>query len=236
MKKSVCLKSVIIISLAFFSCSNSKDLTDVSENLYTIKNIVTHIEDETVWATELEQSRLSKPVAESAAYIPEGHSLTTDSARLSSALRPSVYPSFSDFGSLDVSSVEYKYLEGAEKLCSNISLWKEELLFNIFPASFRFNFIFFAEELKAGWKNNFSADFPEAEIVVTGEGDGKIEESVIHLFDRWIFGEPAILENLIQFPVRFYCNLGYVDVTLYMSPERENSLYNIKIERWVKHE
>jgi hypothetical protein len=219
MKKSVFI-APFIISLIFFSCSNAREMNEDISEVYTIKNVVTQIGNETVWSVELEKDRLTLPVNESAPFIPEGHTLTTENAKLSSSLKPAVYPSFENFGSLDISTLEYKHLETARNICSQLSQWNQEKLFGSFPSNYRFNYIFFADELKKGWKDNFNVSFPE--------------EEEIKLFDRWIFGEAVILDNLIQFPVRFYCNPGYVDVTLYMSPEKENTLYNIKIERWEK--
>ena len=221
MSKSLLLLTVFF-PLCFFSCSHSKELLDDADDLYTIKSLVSQIENQTVWADELEKDRLTRPVQEDVPYIPEGHTLTKENAKLSSILKSAVYPEFKDFGSLDISLIEYKHLESAGNICSQLSEWNQEKLFGFFSSNYRFNYIFFADELKKGWKDNFDVSFPEGEE--------------IKLFDRWILGQAAILENLIQFPVRFYCNTGYVDVTLYMSPDKENTLYNIKIERWEKHD
>ena len=219
MRKSLILISVIFLSLMSFSCSNSREPEESASDLYTIKSLVTDIENKTVWSMELEKDRLIKPVREDTDFIPEGHFLTRENAKLSSKLKPAVYPFFRDFGSLDISSIEYKYLDYAETFSSYLGGWNQEMLFNSFPENYRFNYIFFAQELKSGWKDNFDQTFPESK-----------------LFDRWILGQPVLLDNLIQFPVRFYCNTAYVDVTLYMRPDKEKTLYNIKIERWEKHE
>ena len=219
MKKSFIFISTVFFFLFSFSCSNSRDLTEDSSDLYTIKSLVADIENETVWSVELEGERLVRPVKEEVSYIPEGHTLTTENVKLSASLKPPVYPTFKDFGSLDISSLEYKYLESAQAFASYLAEWDQEKLYACFPSNYRFNYIFFADELKKGWKDNFKLSFPESAV-----------------FSRWILGQAAVLDNLIQFPVRFYCNPGYVDVTLYMSPDKEKTLYNIKIERWEKHE
>lgn len=219
MKKSFIFISAVIISLLSFSCSNSRDVAEDSSDLYTIKSLVSDIENETVWSLELEGDRLTRPVKEEVSYIPEGHTLTTENVKLSASFKPPVYPSFRDFGSLDISSLEYKYLESAGTFSSYLAEWNQEKIYACFPSNYRFNYIFFADELKKGWKDNFKTAFPDSDV-----------------FNRWILGQPALLDNLIQFPVRFYCNSGYVDVTLYMSPDKDKTLYNIKIERWEKHE
>lgn len=53
------------------------------------------------------------------------------------------------------------------------------------------------------------------------------------VFNKWIFGEPFIGEEITQIPVRFYCKQGSVDVTLYLNSET-NLIYQITINRWEK--
>lgn len=228
MKKSIHIINSFIISLLLFSCSNSKDLTEESSELFTIKSVVSQIENDTVWSVELEGERLTQPVKNDAPFLSEGHTLTVENAKLSAALLPAVYPGFKNFASLDISSLEYKFIESASDFSSQISTWNQEKLFSNFPSNFRFNYIFFEEELKKGWKNNFNHSFPEKNT--------EEEDEDFRIFDKWILGQAAVLDNLIQFPVRFYCNMGYLDVTLYMSPDKANILYNIKIERWEKYD
>ena len=219
MKKSRYFIFTFLFSISLFSCSHQKDGGEETSDLYTIKSLVSQIENEAVWSVELEKERLTKTVKQEADFIPEGHTLTTENVKLSASFKPPVYPSFRDFGSLDISSLEYKYLESAGTFSSYLAEWNQEKIYACFPSNYRFNYIFFADELKKGWKDNFKTAFPDSDV-----------------FNRWILGQPALLDNLIQFPVRFYCNSGYVDVTLYMSPDKDKTLYNIKIERWEKHE
>ncbi len=224
MKKSRYFIFTFLFSISLFSCSHQKDGGEETSDLYTIKSLVSQIENEAVWSVELEKERLTKTVKQEADFIPEGHTLTTENAKLSASLNPAVYPVFKDFASLNLSNIEYKYVENSEKLCRLLADWDQEKLFGAFPSNYRFNYIFFAEELQKGWKDNFGKKFPSS------------DEKTLLLFNRWILGQPARFDNLIQFPVRFYCNSGYVDVTLYMSPDKENTLYNIKIERWERYE
>lgn len=53
------------------------------------------------------------------------------------------------------------------------------------------------------------------------------------VFNKWIIGEPFYGEKILQIPLRFYCNEGTVDVTLYLNKEN-NKIYQITIDRWVK--
>lgn len=64
--------------------------------------------------------------------------------------------------------------------------------------------------------------------------DKKLSKYTINkLFSKWIIGEPFYGEKILQIPLRFYCNEGTVDVTLYLNKEN-NKIYQITIDRWVK--
>lgn len=234
MKK--CLFGLTIFSLLFYmSCSNDADENINAADLQTIKSLVTKIEDETVWSVELEKERLSKNLASDSENLAGSLVLTKDNSRILKAYREAVYPSFSDFGSLNISSMEYKNLSSAEEICSSLCNLDEDKLFSYFSSNYRYNYIFFARELKKGWKDNFGKAFPEAKVSEAGEAAENEEKTVIKLFDHYIMGEAFYSNNLIQIPARFYCNMGFVDVTLYMNPSQEKTVFNMKIVRWEKN-
>ena len=54
------------------------------------------------------------------------------------------------------------------------------------------------------------------------------------IFSKWIFGQPFTGNDIMQIPVRFYCNYGTIDVTIYMNPNGNNEFYQITIDRWGK--
>ena len=56
----------------------------------------------------------------------------------------------------------------------------------------------------------------------------------VNIFDKWIIGQPFIGPEIVQVPVRFYCKQGTVDVTLYINQIKQNSIYQITIDRWIK--
>ena len=263
MKK--CLLFVFIIhSLFIFSCANEKLDEEENSQLETIKGLFFALEENTQWTEELEKERLSKKLSDSAFYIKEGSSLTPENAKLSPLLNQPVFPYFKDFGSLDISSVQIKYLEAADKFSSFIAEENRESAFFSFPENYRFNYVFFESELKKGWKENFLEDFPlkeekslseektqpdkaAAEGTLTSSKDSSSENppsdeeaqkesSSFRIFERWILAEPFVSEKLVQIPVRFYCRQGFVDVTLYMNAQSEKSFYDIKIERWGKND
>ena len=205
--------------LYFASCSSDAAETINAADLDTIKRTVSKIEDETVWSVELEKDRLSQNITANPELFAQGINLTKENSRILKMYTPAVYPSFTDFGSLDVSKTEYKFITSAEEICSYISSNDQENLFSCFSSNYRFNYVFFVQELKRNWKENMGTDFPEPDV----------------LFERFILGEAFCTENLVQIPVRFYCNKGFLDVTLYMSAVQEKSVYNIKIVRWGKN-
>ena len=64
--------------------------------------------------------------------------------------------------------------------------------------------------------------------------DKKINKyNIGEIFNKWIIGEPFYGEKILQIPIRFYCNDGTVDVTLYLNKEN-NLIYQITIDRWEK--
>ena len=191
------------------SCSDYRNEIEEEIEVKTIKNYVSDIENQTVWSVELEKDRLSQKLENASEFISDGKSLTKDNAKILKNFKSALYPSFSEFGSLDISNVEQKYLDFANKICASVVEMNKETLYSYFPVNYRYNCIFFLNQM---------AKDPDL------------------IFQRYIIGEPFKNENLIQFPVRFYCNMGYVDVTLYLSSKQENSLYNIKIVKWEKYE
>ena len=49
-----------------------------------------------------------------------------------------------------------------------------------------------------------------------------------------MIGQPFTGNDIMQIPVRFYCNYGTIDVTIYMNPNGNNEFYQITIDRWEK--
>ncbi len=237
MKKCL-LGFTVFLILFFFSCSNNAAESTDASDLQTIKSLVSKIEDDTVWSVELEKERLSQNLSSDSENLSGSLVLNKDNSRILKAYREAVYPSFSDFGSLNISSMDYKNLTSAEEICSSLCNLDEDKLFSYFSSNFRYNYIFFAQELKEGWKKNFGKAFPELKLSETEETSEASEtevKKVIKLFDRYIIGEAFFGDNLIQIPARFYCNMGFLDVTLYMNSSQEKSVYNIKIVRWEKN-
>ena len=86
MKKSRYFIFTFLFSISLFSCSHQKDGGEETSDLYTIKSLVSQIENEAVWSVELEKERLTKTVKQEADFIPEGHTLTTENAKLSASI------------------------------------------------------------------------------------------------------------------------------------------------------
>ena len=77
--------------------------------------------------------------------------------------------------------------------------------------------MFFKNDLEAGWNENFKCDIPSDS-----------------LFSKWIFGQPFYGADILQIPVRFFCQNGIIDVIIYLNPNANNEFYQITIDRWVK--
>jgi len=217
-KHNPSFKAVLFfLSLVLVSCSDSRSDGTAGAEIKTVKSSVGEMENQIVWSLELEGNRLSQKTGSYPDFISDGKSLTKDNAKILMNFSSPLYPVFSDFASLDISQVEIKYLDFAGQVAEQIMTFDKESLFSSFAASYRFNCIFFIQDFEKKWKEKW-------------KGEEKIA------FDRYILGQPFKNENLLQFPVRFYCNMGHVDVTLYMSSKDSKSLYNLKIEKWENYE
>ena len=155
---------ILFSSLIIFSCSDSRNIVEEDNSYTTIKSIIGNIESDTVWSVELEKDRLSEKVGIEPEYIPEGSYLTKDNSKILKNYKCAVYPSFSDFGSLDISKAELKYINTADRFCENLSNGEEEKIYSSFNNNYKFNFVFFISALKTGWKEYFGSDFPVPEL------------------------------------------------------------------------
>ena len=102
-----------------------------------------------------------------------------------------------------------------------------------FYEPYKFNYLFFRNDFIEGWKNYFKKDFPYT-LEDTKQTDDEGNPVKISLFSKYILGQPFIGAEIISLPVRFYCQEGKIDVTLYISNDNKSLIYQITIDRWVK--
>ena len=265
MKKKVLSLNFFSISLLFcFTSCKVASKTELSyTNVETIKNEIAEIDKTLSWNKELEPQRLT---SKSDLFSGSVNSQIEKNAELFKIINKNVavYPEFEGFGSLNDSSVNADLYQTIEKLFLSIS----NNIYNgpetYFDSNYLYNYVFFREDLKEGWKKYFQKEFPhivdykEQEDLQkdnteinnnnsdknTGEGESErqteqqAENKVVNqkekLFSKWLIGEPFFSEEIIQIPVRLYCKYGTIDVTLYLNRQKSNAINLITIDRWKK--
>ena len=265
LKKSFSFFLYFFVSLLFcFTSCKVASKTELSyTNVETIKNEIAEIDKTLSWNKEIEPQRL----VSNADWFNE--SITSQIEKNVELLKiinsnSSVYPEFEDFGSLNDSLVNADLYKKIEQIFVSVS----NNIYNgpetFFDSNYLYNYVFFREDLKEGWKKNFNTDFPhifdykdsDHEIkkntdfnVPTAEENNTKEDcenkqsiqseekKIIQkekLFSKWIIGEPFSSEEIIQIPVRLYCKYGTIDVTLYLNKQKSNAVSLITIDRWNK--
>lgn len=239
-------KSLFIsfITIFLFACSNNSESKLSYTDVETVKNYIQSMEVEVSWTKELEPDKLEEKT-EPEDRLGEGLQYNKNTILVLPDYKQSVYPSLEDFGSLNtsvMSDIQNKTITGVcSALATNVYNGPE----SFFQNKYQFNLFFFRKELIENWKVNFEEDFPvkpedfdlkKSEKPEEVEGEDSAEEPQLPdpIFNNWIIGEPFNGEGIAEIPVRFFSKKGSVDVTIYMNPNSENSIFQITINRWGK--
>lgn len=217
MKKSILfLFSIFIITT---SCKNASDSKLIISEDSTVKSIVTNKENNITWSKELEGSRLSTPVNKKL-NISNNVAINLDIYKINK--ENYVYPEYENFGKLDTHNLNNETKEKIDNFCKELSNGNFNSLSVYFSNNYIFNCVFFTEELKSKWNEYFEEPIKE-----------EYSENE-KLFNKWICGEPFIGDEITQIPIRLFCDYGYLDITLYLNSKKQNVIYQITINRWVK--
>lgn len=265
MKKKYFFPIIFFISLlfCFISCKVASKTELSYTNVETIKEEIAEIDKTLTWNKEIEPQRL---VLNNDWFKDTVNQQIEKNIELLKIVNTNVnvYPEFENFGSLNDSLVDVNLYNTIENIFVSIS----NNIYNgpetFFDSKYLYNYVFFREDLKEGWKKNFNNDFPH--IFDYKDSDGEIkkntdfnvptseenntkddcenkqsiqseEQKIIQkekLFSKWIIGEPFSSEEIIQIPVRLYCKYGTIDVTLYLNKQKSNAVSLITIDRWNK--
>lgn len=246
MKKSILIKSkylFILFSILFLSCKNTTESKLVYTENDTIKKEIKGREGNITWTFDIEEERLSTNISRSAWPVTENVPFSPDYLRISKKFQKAVFPELLDFGSLDTSSMRPSVKEKINNFCTKLSSSPMAEAASFFSNKYIFNYVFFRQELEDLWKTNFKQKLPVIEKKKNTESSDDSndkekeevpEEPEINIFSKWIIGQPFTGNDIIQIPVRFFCNYGTIDVTIYMNPNGNNEFYQITIDRWEK--
>ena len=265
MKKKYFFPVIFYISLlfCFISCKVASKTELSYTNVETIKEEIAELDKTLTWNKEIEPQRL---VLNNDWFKDTVNQQIEKNIELLKIVNTNVnvYPEFENFGSLNDSLVDVNLYNTIENIFVSIS----NNIYNgpetFFDSNYLYNYVFFREDLKEGWKKNFNTDFPhifdykdsdheikkntDFNVPTSEEKNTKDdfenkqsiqseEKKIIQkekLFSKWIIGEPFSSEEIIQIPVRLYCKYGTIDVTLYLNKQKSNAVSLITIDRWNK--
>ena len=211
------LFSLLIFLFGFNSCKNNSESKLVYTESNTIKQNVKEKEQEITWTNEIEGERLTQKINRNSIEIGADVPYNKEIYKLFKLSPVPVYPSYSDFGSLDTSNLKTSTKERLNSFCSALSTYNKNGADSFFSKKYIFNYVFLLDDLKSGWEKHFNAKLPENK-----------------LFSKWLFGEPFYGSDIIQIPVRFYADCGIIDMTVFLSSSGNNEIYQIIINRWEK--
>lgn len=224
---------IIVFLSLLFSCNNSSAGKLAYTDTETVRSSIERKESEISWTKEMEGDLLTTRHDKNEMIDNMAITFTPDIAKILLEYNQPQYPEFEDFGKLDVSNCSDDCLRKIEEFLTLIS---EDIYSNAdsyFNNDYVFNFIFFRKELIDNWKKVFNVDFPQVGEVKKGVlTEAEVEKE--KLFDKWIFGQPFTGKEITELPVRLYCKMGIIDITLFINHNKQNSINQIIINRWGK--
>lgn len=224
MKKAFWLIRIIfsasLVFICFISCKNTTESKLVYSENNTIKQNVKEKEHDITWTAELEEERLTKTINRNSIELGSDVPYNKELFKILKTMKAPVYPSISEFGSLDTTNLRIQIKEKLNKFCEALASENHNGADAYFSSKYIFNYVFFINDLETGWKTNFDSSIPDT----------------VPVFTKWIFGEPFNGSDIIQIPVRFYADCGIIDMTVFLSSVGNNEFNQITIDRWQKYD
>lgn len=214
-------KIFIVFSLffLFFSCSNNQEIVKENYDTKTIKSLIKSKEQNEIWTEEIEPERLSKKMSAEKEIVLENLNLSSDLYKILSNYKTPIYPSLRNFTNLDVSLIDSKTLSTLKDFCNFILDGNLSSLNNFFYSEYKFNYIFFVNNLKSIYQKNFD----------TNQFDGTQK-----LFKKYFIGKPVFTsdEHFMQIPLCFENEKGKLYFEVLVNPNKDKNIYQVTISNW----
>lgn len=204
---------LILLILTILSCS--KKGTILPDQELSLQNQVKNKDKNSFWTEELEGDILTKDISASQ-YMSNNVQVTMELINILQNLKPKQYPQLEQMGSLDLSEVDEKLIRLIKNASNSIKTNPAKGLDSLFSKEYVFNYVLFFDDLKNQWKTRFNTKIPEKK-----------------LFTKYYIFKPEESFDLIQVPVRFINNNGFVDIKLVIgNNEKTYSIKQIEIIQW----
>ena len=188
----------------------------------TLKNIIQGKESNVSWTGELEGDRLYFDVYRDADHVSYEVPLTPAVVNVAGGQGKGIYPQLIGFGSLDISGMP----DDIKVFVNDFAKAFSKNIFNgpeiFFDSKYFFNYVFFRNDFVQDWKKFFGVDFPISNDNIDGNSgngrssgndvndgnDGKADSDIkeCNIFTKWVIGQPVMTTEILQQPIRFYCN------------------------------
>lgn len=217
-----CVKIYIFFIFSFLfcficnSCSSSHGTEELVTDEITLKELSNKKENEFSWTRELESVRLivdvsKNPIVDKSIKLtPKNYVVATTEKKAK------IYPYLEGFGNLDTTEINSDLMNNLKSFCNSVCSWNLSL--EQIASENSFFMILFKNDVESNWKNYFKVEF---EVPTQG-----------NLFESFLIGTPFLEDSVIDFPVRFFCSFGYVDIRVSYLSENLSKINQLKILRW----
>lgn len=197
--------------ILFSSCKkNKKDIIIINEE-ETIKKTIENKENSIFWTEAYEENILTEAII--TPEILENIPLSVGTINAVPGLVTPIYPEINELGSLDNSDISKEVVTFVNRICNQIKNDPQKNMEQFFDENYIFNYVFFRTDLKDNWEKLFHTKYPSG-----------------RLFNKFYAGRINEGFDLTQVVCRFYTDINYIDITLFISQnEKKLNLKQIEI-------
>lgn len=205
---------ISIFSILIFACSNNTPSKIISADENNLRDAINNKEKSVKWTSSLDEDRLSENIAKYE-EISGNVILSTDLMMVINKNTEKVYPYLENFENLNDSELQLPWINKVKLIIDALNTDVYSCPEEIFENKFIFNYVFFVNDLKDKWKENFGIEF---------NNDNSIS--------KYLYGEPCVCEDIVQIPVKLFTEKGSVNIIIYLKNEQDYLINQIEINGW----